>query len=167
MESFFIELILGFGLPMLALIFALEGALIGKMIPTDFILPAIIVILASASRDFILILGITSVSSTIGQIILFKAVKSRGEGALEELGWLQKISDRKWEMAEDKFERYGGYAVIASNMIPGVRGFLTIPAALHNMDTKVFAVCSFAGTLIFHTALVLVATGLVTVIFGF
>jgi len=159
LESLFIDLVFVFGLPMLALLFFLEGMLIGKLLPTDVLLPAAIILFATASQDFILILLLTSFSSTAGQLLLFHLLVKRGSQGLEDISWLERIPEDTLDRAENWFHKRGGYAVMTSNIVPGVRGFLTIPAALDGMDYRVFLVCSFAGTFFLHMVLVGLSAG--------
>lgn len=166
MADIFVELVKGFGFPMLGVLFALNGALIGKFIPTDFLLVVAMILFATASRAFLLILLIGSISTTIGQVALFWFVRQEQDSAMDKIHWLSHISRDKLEKAEDTFDSGGEYAIIVSNMIPGIKGFLTIPAALdEDMGYPVFTLCSFAGTFFFQLVLVMIAIGLSNMIF--
>jgi len=164
LESFFVDLVIAFGLPMLVVLFILDGALIGKFIPTDLVLPGAMVIFATASQDYLLILLLCATSSTFGQALLFYLVRREGDSAVREINWLKRIPDEKLETIEKRFDEKGGYAIIVSNLIPGIRGFMTIPAALDRMNFKTFVMCSFAGTFLFQLVIVSIAAGLVLIV---
>ncbi len=161
LEALTYELLIDIGIPFLAIVFFLEGSLFGKLLPTDFILPAAVVLYATQTRHYFLLVTFTALSSTIGQYWLLIQVRKNKEKILEHR--YIKVAEDKLEKAEDKFERHGLKAVFISNMIPGVRGFLTIPAGMERTKPWKFVLVSGAGTAIYHSALVAIGIGIVTI----
>ncbi len=155
------EFLIALGLPFLAVVFFMEGALIGKMLPTDFLLPAAVILYATQSQFYLTILVITVTSSTAGQYWLFNRFKGKN---LEDLHHSQviRISDENMDKIFRSFEKRGLKAVTISNFIPFIRGLLTIPAAVEGFDSRKFVIASALGTLVLHSFLVAVGAGLVT-----
>ncbi len=161
MEATLSSLVLGIGIPFLITIFLLEGMLIGKIIPTDLIIPIALLGLGNSFPDYAFILLITASSSTLGQIILFKMLSKKGLEEVKNSKYI-KIKNKHIDKADNYFEKYGEFSITISNCIPGVRGFLTIPAAIHGISIKKFASLSFTGTLILHIAIGSITLGLFT-----
>ena len=57
------------------------------------------------------------------------------------------------QRARDRFERKGATAVFISQLLPGVRGIISIPAGFAHMNIALFAAANFAGTIIWCTVL--------------
>jgi membrane protein DedA with SNARE-associated domain len=55
--------------------------------------------------------------------------------------------------AGDRFERHGGWAVFLSQLLPGVRGLISLPAGFARMNVALFALANFAGTLVWCSVL--------------
>lgn len=156
------ELLVNLGLPFLVIVFLLEGALFGKLLPTDFILPAAVVLYATQTQHYFSLIALTAISSTAGQYWLFKQIGKKDKEDVLNHRYI-KISDDKLDRAEEKFQEHGLKAVLVSNMVPGIRGFLTIPAALNRADPMKFTLLSATGTMVYHTVLVGVGIGLISI----
>jgi len=159
MESTLFALVLGIGIPFLIIVFFLEGMLIGKIIPTDLILPIALIGLGNSYIDYISIILITSLSSTLGQTFLYKALSNKGLDQVKKNKYIT-IKDQHLDTADEYFEKYGSQSVAISNCIPGIRGLLTIPAAIHSIPMKRFVSLSFTGNLFFHIVVGSVALGI-------
>lgn len=140
----------------------MEGTLIGKIFPTDFLLPAAVVIYATQTQHYFTLLVITATSSTAGQYWLFHRFEGETLEDLHESNLL-KISDKNIDRLFTALENRGLKAVTISNMIPGLRGLITIPAAIEGIKDQEFVTASAVGTLIFHSLLIGIGAGLVTV----
>ena len=68
-----------------------------------------------------------------------------GKWLLLRRGELQK--------AHDRFEKKGASAVFVSQLVPGVRGLISIPAGFAHMNVFLFTLANFAGTLIWCSVL--------------
>lgn len=163
LESLTYDLLINLGLPFLAAVFLLEGMLIGKFIPTDFLLPAAVVMYATQTQHYFLLLAITATSSTLGQCWLYLKLQEHDEEEIVENKYF-KIPSSQIEKASDKFNRYGPKAVLISNMIPGIRGLMTIPAGLQDMSPKKFIIYSAIGTILFQSLLIAIGAGIISFI---
>ena len=82
---------------------------------------------------------------TLGQDRLLRALDRRG-------GWLF-LRRRDIRTARSRFERRGGWAVFVSQLLPGVRGLIAVPAGLARMSFPLFTLANAAGTLVWCTVL--------------
>lgn len=162
-ESITVDMLLRYGLPFLAVVFFLEGALIGKFLPTDLLLPVAVVLYATQEQYYFTLLLITATSSTAGQFWLFRRFKTESREDIQHSHYV-KMSDENIDRLFDALDRRGLLAVTISNCIPGVRGLLTIPAAIEGFDESRFVTASATGTLIFQSALILIGAGIVNLL---
>ncbi len=140
----------------------MEGALIGKMLPTDFLLPTAVILYATQAQFYFTILAITITSSTAGQYWLYRRFKGKNLEDLHESDII-KISDKNLDRIFEALEKRGLKAVTISNFIPFIRGLLTIPAAIEGFDDHKFVTASAYGTLVLHGMLVAIGAGLVNI----
>lgn len=150
-------LIAQYGLFALLVAFTLEGALVGKVIPTRTLFVATVLALGSD------IVGIASVAlvavagATLGQIALFVLIR-RTELALESLpGATEQRADGR---VDRWLDRWGISAVALSNTVPIARGSLTVPAAMTETDPFRFSASSMIGSSVYTVGLVGIAAGL-------
>jgi len=138
-----------------ALLMAIENIILP--LPSELIMP-----LAGAKTNsgHITLWGVI-LAGTIGSVI--------GGYPLFAAGWIfgpervTKWADRhgKWllirkgelQRAGERFEKKGMSAVFVSQLIPGVRGLISIPAGFAHMNIFLFTAANFAGTLIWCSAL--------------
>lgn len=160
-ESLTVELLVNLGLPFLAVVFFLEGALIGKFLPTDFLLPVAVVLFATQTPHYFTLLLITATSSTAGQYWLFRRFKGRTVEEMHESDVI-KLSEENIDRLFSSLDKRGLKAVFLSNMIPGVRGLMTVPAAIDGFRPQRFVTASAAGTVVFHSVLIAIGAGAVS-----
>lgn len=153
LEAATYDLLINLGLPFLAAVFFMEGALIGKMLPTDFLLPAAVILYATQSQHYFTIFVITVTSATAGQYWLFRRFKGKNIQDLHDSGII-KLSDKNIDKLFKSLEKRGLLSVALSNIIPGIRGLLTIPAAILDYKAPKFVAASTIGTVIFHSLLI-------------
>ena len=131
------------------MVFLLEGLVIGKMLPTRIMLVVLVVFYSFQIQYVFATFFVVLMMSTLGQYILFRELYG-AEEKIEESRWI-RISDRKLELAEDKFAKYDEPFIAIANFLPVVRGLMTIPAAIEQMDSRKFALYSFLGSFIYFT----------------
>ena len=104
----------------------------------------------------------TIVTGTIGAVI--GAIPMYGMGRVlgkeRVVAWVDRhgkwilLRGRDLERAGMWFERHGGRAVFFGQLLPGVRGLISLPAGFARMNIALFIAANFAGTLIWCTVLV-------------
>jgi membrane protein DedA with SNARE-associated domain len=149
-----VGLIAQYGLFALLVAFALEGALVGKVIPTRGLFVAAIIALGTDTVGMASVVLVAVVGATLGQLTLFVLIR-RTELTLDVL---PGAADPGFEGRFDGwFERWGVSAIALSNALPIARGSLTVPAAMTGTDPLRFSASSIAGTSVYATGLVGVA----------
>jgi len=144
-------------------VFALEGALVGKMLPARTLFVTAVVAVGVEAVAVLPVFAAAVVGATAGQSVVFVAVRRFDadptslrvvpvdEGQLEGVG--------RW------FDRWGLPAVAASNAVPGTRGWLAVPTAnASSVSAPRFAAASLVGSVAYVGALAAVG---VAVVFGF
>jgi len=140
-----------YGLWGLLLAFALEGMLVGKLLPTRALVVAVVLGLGTGAVALLSVVAAVVVGGTIGQCLLFVGVQKYDV----ELERLPGATERTW--AGERLDRYGLPAVAVSNVLPGVRGTLTVPLALSDVSPSRFGAWSLFGTVAYVAVLVVLA----------
>jgi len=146
-----------FGLPVLFVIFALKGALVGKLFPTSIVLPGYVLSVGADYRTAIVVLLLVTVAYLVGQYLLYAGTGRYGYSVFsvfprvnidEESESVQRFSE--W------FDRYGGVAVFVTSVIPWTRGMIAVPARLSEYPFRRYAFHTTTATLISHSIYVFV-----------
>lgn len=150
------ELITTYGLGVLLVVFVLEGALIGKLIPTRALFVGAVLALGTDTVGLVSVFLAAVVGATVGQFVVFTAVR-RGTvpvGTLPSTGGTDGSTRfQQW------LDRWGLPVVAVSNVLPVVRGTLTVPAAMGDASALRFSSAAVAGTVVYAGSLVAVAIG--------
>jgi len=113
-----------------------------------------------ASRGRMTLYGVVlvgSLGSALGALPLYWIARVLGESRVTN--WVGRHG--KWILlrptdlrrAQSRFKRYGGPAVFFSQLLPGVRGLVSLPAGFAGMNVVLFLLANFAGTLIWCAVL--------------
>ncbi|WP_181691174.1 DedA family protein [Natronomonas sp. LN261] len=151
-----VGLVATYGIAVLLVVFVLEGALVGKLIPTRTLFVATALAVGSDAFGIASAAVVAVAGATLGQFTLFVLVRRTGlspeslpgPSAPDDGGRLLRWLDR-WGMA----------AVAMSNTLPVARGSLTVPAAMAGGDVVRFSASSMVGSSVYATGLVAVAIG--------
>lgn len=152
----------------LALVFALEGAIIGKMLPTTAIFPAYILMFDVTPLVTGSLIFLSATAATVGQFGVFKLVSKSNTTNSYNNRIKSLVYDNKWYKKTRKyFRKVTPSALLITNIIPGVRGMLMVPLAETQQHSKKTVVAAaFIGNVIHFTlSAVLVLTGWIA-IFG-
>lgn len=96
------------------------------------------------------LLGITligTLGNLAGSLIAYLVGLKGGRPFLQEYGRYVFITQRRLEMADWWFEKYGDKAVFISRLIPIIRTFISLPAGITRMDLKKFVIYTSIGSL--------------------
>jgi membrane protein DedA with SNARE-associated domain len=98
-----------------------------------------------------------SIGSVVGAIPVYYFAHTLGE---ERIGkWVEKygrwmlLSAKDLKKADKRFRDHGARAVFLSQLVPGVRGLISLPAGWARMNVLLFALMNFLGTIIWCTVL--------------
>ena len=145
-----------YGLVAVFAVFVLEGAMLLVFAPNESVVPLAVLALADSTADVAAIVGVAVVGATVGQAALFVLARVAGREFLLERGWI-RVGEDRLETFDAWFDRWGPVAVPATNTLLFVRGMVTVPAGLSEMDLRTFVVLSALGTLVFETLLAALA----------
>ena len=90
-----------------------------------------------------------AVGSTAGSLLMYALTRWGGRPFLDRYGRYMGLKGDKVSRAEIWFERYGGRAVLISQLFPVVRDLIPFPAGVARMDVRQYALYSFLGSLPF------------------
>lgn len=130
----------------------LEGAMLLRFMPSELVVPAALVLIGSSITNAIMIVLITVIGTTIGQFLLFSLVQRGGRNYVLQKSWF-RMTESCLHRIDGWFERWGAIAIPVSNTMLFVRGLLTVPAGLSDMDGRTFVVLSALGSLSFQSIL--------------
>lgn len=157
------DLLERYGLLALFVLFVIEGGQVLYFAPSESLVPAAVVLLADSFPEYVLVVLVAVVGSTVGQCLLFSLAKYGGREYLLNAPWFPVGEDRLRRF-EAWFERWGPLAVPISNTLLFVRGLMTVPAGLAGMPLRRFALLSALGTLSFEVILAAATLGVVNVL---
>lgn len=146
-----------YGLVVLLVAFVLEGALVGKLLPTRGALIGVAVATGTSGLDYVAVFAAAVVGATTGQLLLFLAVRwfDFDPTAHDRI----PVGPEDVRRAERWIGRWGPAAIAISNALPVARGTLTVPTAMGRVHTARFGTYSVLGTCLYVGALVVVALG--------
>ena len=162
-----LALVGSYGVVVLLAVFVLEGALVGKLIPTRTLFVAVVIAVGSDALAFLPVVAAAVVGATIGQCLLFVSIRRYGVDPTEVD--LIPVTEERLDGADRWFDRWGLPAVAVTNALPGVRGWLALPTATSSVSTPRFAVASLTGTAAYAGGLVVLAVlldGAITTLAG-
>lgn len=142
-----------YGLLLVGVVCLAEGLLVGKLIPTEVIIPAAIIATGSGRRGPLVILTIAVTMSTLGQYLLFALTRRTGTERIDRSRWIRP-SERQLARSKAYFARWGTASVAGSNAFPLIRGWITLPAAVSGLPTRSFILSAFAGNFLYHSSFV-------------
>ncbi|WP_255170995.1 DedA family protein [Natrononativus amylolyticus] len=143
------------GLPALFAVFVLKGALIGKIFPTSVFLPGYVIATRVSLSEAVTIVLLVTVAHILGQLVIYLGVRRYDRSFLERLPYVEvdEQSDR-YRRLDQWFDRYGGAAVFATNVVPWSRGLIAIPAAVSSYSTARYTLHVSTATLLYHAVYV-------------
>lgn len=146
-----------YGLVVLLVAYALEGALVGKVIPTRALFVAAVLAVGTNAVGMVSVVVVVVTGATIGQLVLFATVRYtdlRPEALPGGNGSPKAGRLGGW------FDRWGLSAVALSNALPLARGSLTVPAAMTGENALRFSASSMLGSSVYACGLLAVAAGI-------
>jgi len=140
------------GLAVLLGLCVLEGTMMLRFMPSELVVPAALALIGSSPPTVLTVVLIAVAGTTLGQALLFLLARRLGREFILERRWFP-LDDAKLDRFDDWFEKYGVKAVPVSNTMLFVRGLLTVPAGLSDMEFRTFVALSALGSLSFQSIL--------------
>lgn len=140
------------GLPVLFGVFVLKGALIGKIFPTSVFLPGYVIASGATIVDAAAVVVLVTIAHIIGQLLLYVGIRRYGESFIAKIPHLEVDRESSsYRRLDDWFERYGGTAIFATNVVPWSRGLIAVPAAMSSYPTARYSVTISIATVLYHS----------------
>lgn len=124
---------------------ALENANIP--IPSEVVLGFAGFLISQQIFSFWTAFAVACVAGLVGSVISYWLGSYGGRPLLLKYGKYIFFNERKFRMAEDLFNKYGGIAVIICRCLPGVRTFISFPAGVARYPFWKFAIFTVIGTI--------------------
>ena len=124
---------------------ALENANIP--IPSEVVLGFAGFLISQQIFSFWRTFAVAWVAGIVGSVISYWLGSYGGRPLLLKYGKYIFFNERKFRMAEDLFNKYGGIAVIICRCLPGVRTFISFPAGVARYPFWKFAIFTVIGTI--------------------
>ncbi|SDR05292.1 DedA family protein [Natronobacterium texcoconense] len=175
LETTLAELVLTVGVPVLAILYFLEGLFIGKLLHPSMLLILYIVVTEPGVVVMLLVPGICALAATAGQLVLYYGFNDdfdedtrigRAVPYFDRIPAIVKrrIGPDRMQFINRQFDRFGGKAICLSNATPGLRGLMTVVAGLNGYPRREFVLLSALGNAIYMVILLAVANGLLEAI---
>lgn len=165
-----VRLVLAVGVPLLFVLFYLEGLIVGKLLQPPAAFVAVVAIAKPSPLWISILVCGCSLCVTAGQWTIFRQFEmaTEGDGDHPDPGVLVRLSrravnrigERRRAMVDRLFGRFGAVGIAVSLYIPGVRGLLAIPAGMSSYPVGRFVVATLVGSLSYFLVLVAIAFGI-------
>lgn len=153
-----------YGLIVVVVACALEGLLVGKFLPTEALVPIAVIVGGGSIEWAVIVLLVATIGSTAGHYLLFVLVRKEGGDYVVGSPRI-RINRSHIEAGNEYFSNYGLRAVVVMNMIPFIRSWITIPAALSPTETWKFLLATGTGNFVYHSVFILAALGFGVLLF--
>lgn len=172
--SILITLLAMIGVPVLLVMFYFEGLIVGKVARPAAVFVLYLLVFRPSQSDVIVAAVLCAVATTLGQWTMYRGFnRERPEliGLQRRVSYFdrapeivqEKIGQRQMEIVTRTFDRFGGVAVCLSNVVPGIRGLMSIPAGLSRYPVERFLAFSLVGNGVYMAVLVLISEGILSV----
>jgi membrane protein DedA with SNARE-associated domain len=138
-----------------AILMAIENVVLP--VPSELIMPLAGFRTASGRLSLFGVIISGTVGSVLGALPLYYAGYALGEDRVKN--WVERhgrwmmLRGRDLERASDRFSGHSFLDVTLAQMLPGVRGLISIPAGVARMNVFLFLLANFTGTVVWCAAL--------------
>ncbi|MCB5701610.1 DedA family protein [Megasphaera elsdenii] len=140
-----LQLMESYGYMAMFIAMALENANIP--IPSEVVLGFAGFLISQQIFSFWTTFAVACIAGVVGSIISYWLGSYGGRPLLLKYGKYIFFNERKFRMAEDLFNKYGGIAVIICRCLPGVRTFISFPAGVARYPFWKFILFTIIGTI--------------------
>ncbi len=158
--------------PIILLLFYLDGMVVGKITPPAALYIAYIVVVAPPHSFLLVVAILSAIAATLGQFTLYRGFNVDSPefiGIRRKLPYVdripvvvsERIGERRLRFVDRLFERFGGTALAVTNAIPGIRSLMSVPAGLSQYSVRRFLLFSVVGNGLYLVLLTVIAWGVV------
>lgn len=168
------NLVLYVGLPLLVILFFLEGLIVGKVFQPPAVFVTVVAIATPSIPALVLLNAGCTLSVVAGQWTTYRSfnpdspefvgIRARWPAiaALPHRA-VERIGEKRFRMVDRLFERFGGIGIVVTTFVPGIRGLLAVPAGMSSYPRRRFLVFTLLGNTVYFPVLVAVAYGILHV----
>lgn len=161
--------------PIILILFYLDGMVIGKILPPAALYVAYVVFVDPSTAVLVAVATLSVVLATLGQFTLYRGFNEESPefiGIRRRVPYADRIpafvrrraGERRMHAVSRSFDRFGGTALVLTNVIPGVRSLMSIPAGLSHYPRRRFLLFSLLGNVLYLILLTAVARGVVDLV---
>lgn len=160
-----LELVLSIGTPLLVALFYVDGLVVGKILQPPVLLVGYVAAVDPSVGLAVLVGAACVVAVTAGQWSLYRGLYPDRRGLSARIPYLsavpivvlERLGDERRRWLEERFARWGGPVLCVSNVLPGMRCLMSVPAGLGRYPAARFLFFSAVGNAAY--VLVLLAVG--------
>jgi LPXTG-motif cell wall-anchored protein len=126
-------------------------------IPSELIMPLAGFQTAGGPMSLFGVIAVGTIGSVLGALPFYSVGYALGEARLQE--WVERygkwvlLRGRDIERANDRFSGHTFLEVAIGQLLPGVRGLISVPAGVARMNVGLFLLANFTGTVVWCTVL--------------
>jgi membrane protein DedA with SNARE-associated domain len=144
LSSIIIEVIDRTGYAGILVLMALEGSFIP--VPSEIILPFSGFLASQGQFSIWAIALVGAIGNIIGTLLTYSVARYIGVPFLYKYGKYVLVSRADIDQAQRLFKRFGMPIIFISRLLPGIRGFVPIPAGIAKMNIIPFLFYVFVGS---------------------
>jgi len=126
------------------ILMALEGSFLP--VPSEIILPFSGFLVAQGQFSIWIVALVGALGNIVGTLVTYAIARYIGIPFLYRYGKYVLVTHNDIDFARKLFARYGVPIIFISRLIPGIRGFLPIPAGIAKMNVVSFVIYVFVGS---------------------
>jgi membrane protein DedA with SNARE-associated domain len=123
-------------------------------IPSELVLPLAGFEVGRGNLNLVWALVASTAGSVIGASGLYLLARSGGRPLVLKLRRVLRVGEEDLDRAEQRFRRHSAWMVVLGRMVPGLRSLVSLPPGLLRMPFWRYLALTFAGSLVWNTALV-------------
>ncbi len=159
------------GVPVILVLFYLDGAIIGKFAPPAALYVAYVALWSPDGMMLYAIAAACVVASTLGQFTIYRGFNEESPefiGLRRTLPYVDRVpfvvKDRmgagRMDTVGRLFDRFGGAGIVVTNVVPGIRCLMAVPAGLSGYPRSRFLTFATLGNVVYLVVLTAVAKGI-------
>lgn len=133
------------------ILMALEGSFVP--VPSEIILPFSGFLVTQGVFTLFMVAFMGALGNIAGSLFTYFVSRRYGVSFLYKYGKYFLVSRHDIDMANRLFEKHGVRIIFISRLIPGIRGFVPIPAGIARMKLMPFVTYVFTGSFLYSLAL--------------
>lgn len=160
--------------PLILFLFYLDGMVIGKITPPAALYVVYVVLIAPSTTTLFVVAVLSVIAATLGQFTLYRGFNERSPefvGIRRRVPYADRIpfvvhdrvGERRMRFINRLLDRFGGVAIAVTNVVPGVRSLMSIPAGLGQYPRRRFLFFSTLGNAIYLVFLTAIGRGILDI----